>query len=109
LPTIATLIGKKSQNIPIRYIKTGNTRLYLNKHPKFKHSAPQKKTCLPGEGKDREKLPRSSIVSPWIVSCMRILICDGRRPSSILHASSGLFGEIGTLRFNNLAGSGRLE
>jgi hypothetical protein len=35
LPTIATLIGEKSQNIPIRYIKTGNTRLYLNKAPKI--------------------------------------------------------------------------
>jgi hypothetical protein len=35
-------------------------RLYFNKNPKnLKLSAPQKKTCLPGEGKDREKDPRS--------------------------------------------------
>jgi hypothetical protein len=52
LPTIATLIGEKSQNVPIRYIKTGNTRLYLNKAPKnLKHSAPQKKNVSSGRRK----------------------------------------------------------
>lgn len=110
LPTIATLIGEKSQNIPIRYIKTGNTRLYLNKAPKnLKHSAPQKKTCLPGEGKDREKLPRSSIGSSWIVGCMWIVVCDGRGPSSILQASSGLFGPVSPSQFISLARSCLLE
>jgi hypothetical protein len=54
----------KIQNYFTGYIKTGNARLYFNKHPKnLKHSAPQKKTCLPGEGKDRENDPHPRIGS----------------------------------------------
>ena len=65
----------KIQKYSTRYIKTGNPGLYFNKHPKnLKHSAPQKKTCLPGEGKDREKDPHSHIGScclngAWFYNC----------------------------------------
>jgi len=65
---------------------------------KFKHSAPQKKTCLPGEGLDREKDPRSRPGSDCLVGCIWIVNCNGRRqPAPLLQASSGLFDQIGTL------------
>jgi hypothetical protein len=70
----------------------------------------QKKNVSPGEGKDREKDPYPYIGSPCLVGCMWIVACDGRRwPASLLQASSGLFGKIGTLEFNGLAVSAQLE
>jgi hypothetical protein len=75
----------------------------------LKHSAPQKKTCLPGEGLDREKDPRSRLGSDCLVGCIWIVNCNGRRrPAPFLQASSGLFDQIGTLPINGLAGSARL-
>jgi hypothetical protein len=40
---------------------------------------------------------------------MWIVVCDGRRPRSIVHASSGLFGQVGMPQFNGLARSALLE
>lgn len=76
-----------------RYIKTGIPGLYFNKHPKnLKHSAPQKKTCLPGEGKDREKDPHSRIGScclngAWFHNC------SGRWRQYPMPSQSSLFGQ----------------
>jgi hypothetical protein len=99
--------NKKSSQ---RYIKTEKSDSTSVSTQNLKGSAPQQKTCLPGEGKDREKDPCSRPGSCCLVGCMWIVACDGRRwPASVLQASSGLFGEIGTLRFNSLAESARLE
>jgi hypothetical protein len=81
----AVFSGKNKKTIPAIY-QAAKVGLYFNKHPKnLKHSAPQKKTCLPGEGKDREKDPRTRIVGYCFVGCMWISACDGRWwPYSIL-------------------------
>jgi hypothetical protein len=90
--------------------QNGKNRPYFNKNPKnLKHSAPQKKTCLPGEGKDREKPPCTRIGGYRFISRMWIARYGRWRPSSVLQASSGLFGQVGTSQFNGLARSALLE
>ena len=101
--------GKLQKIISAIYQKAEFPTLLQQAPQKFKYSAPQKKTCLPGEGKDREKAARSSIGSSGIAGCMWIVVCDGRGPSSILQASSGLFGQVSPSQFIGLARSCLLE
>jgi len=69
------------------------------KHPKFKTLCTAEENVSSGEGLDREKDPRSRPGSYCFVGCMWIVTCDGRWwADSLLQASSGLFGQIGTLR-----------
>jgi hypothetical protein len=65
---------KKYKNIPRDISKRETRDSSSTSTQKFKHSAPQKKTCLPGEGKDREKDPHSHIGScclngAWFYNC----------------------------------------
>lgn len=89
--TIASLTSKNTKILQAVY-QNGKTGLYFNKHPKnLKHSAPQKKTCLPGEGKDREKDPHSRIGSSWINGAW-FHNCSGRWHQYPMPSENCLFG-----------------
>jgi hypothetical protein len=76
---------EKQKNNPGNISSRKSPTLFQQAPKKFKYSAPQKKTCLPGEGKDREKDPCTRIGGYCFIGCMWIGACDGRWwPYSIL-------------------------
>ena len=82
---------EKLQNSRVAIYHESRVPTLLQQAPKkFKHSAPQKKTCLPGEGLDREKDPRSHTVGccpngVWFHNC------SGRWRQSAMQTRSSLF------------------